>query len=86
MSQISAASYGLTIEAGEALKVLGNNGVRFQNRVRQLKNRVAGGAAGAADNGRVYGRPNSSTQFLFDLAGTFGQLYDENSGRILGGD
>jgi methylaspartate ammonia-lyase len=76
LSRIAAASYGLAAEEGEALAVLGRDGVRLQNRLRQLKNRVKR----HIDTGRA----DQTTSFLFDLQGGYGSLYDNNSGRMLG--
>ena len=76
--RIMAASYGLRVGDGDVLKTLGNNGVRLQNRVRQLKNRVVG----HVENGP--GPVSQPVSFLFDLKGGYGRLYEGNSGRMLG--
>lgn len=76
LARITAASYGLEIGGGEALAEFGSGGIRLQNRVRQLTNRV-----------KRYvpdGREPHETAFLFDLKGGLGRLYDFNSGQILG--
>jgi methylaspartate ammonia-lyase len=78
LERISAASYGLRIQEGQPLKELGQDGIRFQNRVRQLKNRVVH----AAD--RFPNPYRKEPGFLFDLKGGFGRLYENNMGAILG--
>jgi methylaspartate ammonia-lyase len=78
LARITAASYGLTVGTGDPLKELGSNGVRLQNRVRQLKNR----AASIINNNP--GPNHQGVGFLFDLQGGYGRLYEEKSGLILG--
>jgi methylaspartate ammonia-lyase len=78
LARITAVSYGLTVGDGDPLAELGNNGVRLQNRVRQLKNR----AASTINNN--LGPNHRGVGFLFDLKGGYGRLYEENSGQILG--
>jgi methylaspartate ammonia-lyase len=78
LSRFSAASYGLSVNEYNLLKELGKDGIRLQNRVRQLKNRVVS-AADRSDN------PNlQETAFLFDLKGGFGELFEEQTGSIFG--
>jgi hypothetical protein len=79
LARITAASYGLTVGDGDPLAELGNNGVRLQNRVRQLKNR----AASYVKNDNL-GPSDQTIGCLFDLKGGYGRLYEENSGQILG--
>jgi methylaspartate ammonia-lyase len=77
LAQITAASYGLTINDDDPVKELGSGGVRLQNRVRQLKNRVV----------RYLNNDypaQQTTGFLFDLKGGYGMLYEQNTGHILG--
>lgn len=78
LALIPAASYGLTIGDDDPVKELGSSGIRFQNRVRQLKNRAARyiGDSDAPDR--------QEKGFLFDLKGGYGVLYKQKTGPILG--
>lgn len=73
LSRITAASYGLAV-GDDPLKELGKDGIRLQNRVRQLKNRAVRHMDG--------GQPASS--FLFNLKGGYGMMYQEKTGAVLG--
>lgn len=78
LARTTAASYGLTIRDGDPLKELGRDGIRLQNRARQLKNRAAPPSRSVAIPG------DRLLTFLFDLKGGYSALYGRNTGPILG--
>ncbi len=78
LSRVTAPSYGLVVGGEDPVKELGKDGVRFQNRVRQLKNRVVHTANGANS------LDGQETSFLFDVNGGYGLLYEEKTGPVLG--
>jgi methylaspartate ammonia-lyase len=73
LSRITAASYGLAV-GDDSLKELGKDGIRLQNRIRQLKNRAV----------RHMNGSQQESGFMFDLKGGYGMMYQDKSGAILG--
>ncbi|MFZ0547657.1 MAG: hypothetical protein WAM60_19575 [Candidatus Promineifilaceae bacterium] len=76
LMRTTAVSFGLAVGDDDPIKELGQNSVRFQNRVRQLKNRVV--------RYHNHNTTQPETAFLFDLKGGYGPLYEYQMGQILG--